>query len=123
MMKNKYRTKKDFLICFRCGKKYAKPSTSRYLCPECLKLPNDKNEVLWYCTFKHYLKAYNEPIRCSCCQETLSVLTPISIMGQKSRHFYHVECFNKFDTDPIKETIEYILISPNGKKVNTFEVV
>jgi hypothetical protein len=118
-----HKLKKNPYICFRCGREYSKPSKSRYLCPECLKYPDDKRKVLWFSTLKHHLSFYNKAIACECCGETLSVLTPIAVMGQKSRHFYHRQCFEKFNVTGNKETIEFIFIHPDGRRESTFEVV
>jgi hypothetical protein len=110
--------------CFRCSKQYTEGS--KYLCSNCIGL-NDKDKVLWYCSIKHKLSRFGIPPICSICKQTIEVLSPIIVIGQRRyRYYYHKECYDSLvgDNDnEVKETISYVYITADNKKVNTFEIV
>jgi hypothetical protein len=113
--------------CFRCGKRFKKgSSSSKYFCSDCVNkvTKKDKKTTLWYSTAKFYLKRFGTQITCEYCQKPINVLEKIETVGQYHQHFYHSSCFqNLVGEDSQKETISYILVSPNGSRKETFEVV
>jgi hypothetical protein len=113
---NRHRT------CFRCGQQFIKGSG--YLCSNCIGL-NDKDKVLWYSNIKTKLSKSGIPPICNACKKTIEVLSPIIVIRQR-KYYYHKKCYNSLigiSDNESKETLNYILVNPDGSRREMIEVV
>jgi hypothetical protein len=111
--------------CFRCSKTYI--GKDRILCNDCLKKVKDRevdrNNCLWFYTIKKYKQRFNRDITCSICKETISILAPIVRVGIRMPCYYHVSCYNSLEFNFPLETLNYNLVTSDGRTINTFEIV
>jgi hypothetical protein len=115
-------------MCFRCSKVYE--GKDRMLCDDCKNLvPNKKNReedrehFLWYHTLKRYRQRFGKDIICGICKQTISVLSPIYRVGIGFPTFYHKQCYEVLEYNDSPETLNYVWIDAEGKRINTFEVI
>jgi hypothetical protein len=111
--------------CFRCGKVFK--DSDRMLCNSCKSFvtnrEEDREKCLWYYSIKKYREKYGLDIQCSICGKSISVLDRIVKVGVRYSTYYHDTCYNKLEFDSSPETISYIFITPNNKKISTFEII